>query len=68
MTTNDLIALRVFAADYHSGQWSHGYRLLSLTYLALRRRGIERIDDMTWQHARSSTLYQYLARAYAEKV
>jgi hypothetical protein len=54
--------LAVFLMDYHSGQWSRGYRLLS----KLRMTGSwsSRLCD----EMRQSETYEYLVANYAESV
>lgn len=53
--------LAVFCMDYHSGQWSQGYRLLC----KLRPHNFSSVfcDKM-----RSTDIYAYLVSTYAEKV
>lgn len=63
-----LIIIRVFASEHHSGQWSRGYKLSSLTSLALKRRGIDKISDREWNQAKKSGLYGYLVNRYADKM
>lgn len=46
MRDEQLIALAHVANDYHSGQWSRGYRLLCHTLRVLRLRGFERPIDL----------------------
>lgn len=53
--------LAVFCMDYHSGQWSRGYRLLS------RLAPID-FSDCTYEDIRESEAYQWLVANYAEKV
>ena len=40
MSTDKLLALHRFAAQWHGGQDSQGYRILSRTSMRLRARGI----------------------------
>jgi hypothetical protein len=40
MKVADLLALYQFCADYHSGQWSRGYRFLCVVGSKLKRRHI----------------------------
>jgi hypothetical protein len=51
-----IIALIVFLNDYHSGQWSRGYRLLSLL---LRRYFPVKIADGDWERIRASEEYAH---------
>lgn len=53
--------LAVFLMDYHSGQWSRGYRLLC------------KLNPSNFSHAfceemRETETYQYLETNYSEKV
>ncbi len=57
----DYFELAVFLMDYHSGQWSRGYRLLS----RLRPRNI---SSALQAECRESEVYQYLVATYANKV
>lgn len=70
MSLNKLLALRAFASDYHSGQDSRGYRLLSLTSLRLEKRPIYRLgnQDALLAKGRRSKLYGQLVRKYADKI
>ena len=57
----DYWALAVFLMDYHSGQWSRGYRLLC------------RLDPRNFSSAlcaemREEPIYSYLVANYADKV
>ena len=53
--------LAVFLMDYHSGQWSRGYRLLCL----LRPQNF---SSALCEELRDSECYQYLVSHYADKV
>jgi hypothetical protein len=53
--------LYVFCMDYHSGQWSRGYRLLS-------KLGPARLTDNVINECRDSEMYLYLEQHYADKV
>ena len=53
--------LYVFCMDYHSGQWSRGYRILS-------RLGPARLTDAVIAECRDSECYAYLVSRYAGKV
>lgn len=57
-------ALYVFLHDYHSGQNSRGYRLLSKISVAWDPR----ISDTGMQAIRETEEYNHLARTYANKV
>ena len=54
----------VLCMDYHGGQWSRGYRLLS----RIVRRYRPRITDAYAAEIRSSELYATLASAYADSL
>lgn len=61
------IILFVFAMDYHSGQWSRGYRLLCRCQRRLRRYAIAHIlNDATIHSARRTKLYRTLVKNYAD--
>ena len=71
MTDDTLRALYVLAADYHSGQWSRCYRLLSRLVNLLHRRNahFETIlgTGADWDAIRQSAAYakyQPLAERY----
>jgi hypothetical protein len=53
--------LAVFLMDYHGGQWSRGYRLLS-------RLGPSNFSSALCEELRESEVYQYLVQNYADKV
>lgn len=55
--------LYVLCSDYHGGQWSRGYRILS----RLWRKGMQ-LTDSCFTEIRSGELYQGLARRYKEKL
>jgi hypothetical protein len=57
----DYWSLAVFCMDYHSGQWSRGYRLLC----KLRP---ERFSAVLCEEMRNTEMYQYLVSTYGEKV
>jgi hypothetical protein len=57
----DYWALVVFLMDYHSGQWSRGYRLLSL----LEPKGF---SPNLCEELRREDIYSYLVENYAGKV
>jgi len=54
-------ALYTFLADYHSGQWSRGYRILS-------KLGPAHLTDSCIAECRESEIYKYLVNNYADKV
>jgi len=56
----DYFELAVFCMDYHSGQWSRGYRLLSRLH--------PRLTDAVIAECRDSEIYQYLVATYGDKV
>ena len=53
--------LAVFLMDYHSGQWSRGYRLLS-------RLGCRNFSSSLCAEMRESEAYQWLVDHYAASV
>lgn len=53
--------LYVFCMDYHSGQWSRGYRLMSLL-------GPARLTDSCIEECRESEVYAHLVSKYEGKV
>lgn len=53
--------LAVFCMDYHSGQWSRGYRLLCM----LRPRNF---SSELCEELRQTELYDYLVNNYQDKV
>lgn len=53
--------LYVFCMDYHSGQWSRGYRLLS-------KLGPARLTDNCIAECRQSEVYAHLVANYAASV
>lgn len=56
--------LYVLCADYHSGQWSRGYRILS----RITTRYNPRLSDSHWKEIRESELYTTLAERYGDKL
>ena len=52
--------LAVFCMDYHSGQWSRGYRILSRLRV--------RLSDNEIAECRESEIYAYLVNTYKETV
>lgn len=57
----DYFELAVFCMDYHSGQWSRGYRILS-------RLQPFHLTDSCIAECRGSEIYQYLVATYGDKV
>ena len=53
--------LAVFLMDYHSGQWSRGYRLLS-------RLKPDNFTSRFCAKMRQTEMYQYLVDNYKDKV
>lgn len=53
--------LAVFCMDYHSGQWSRGYRLLS-------RMHPRNFSVALCEELRTTELYQYLVTKYSNKI
>jgi len=53
--------LAVFLMDYHSGQWSRGYRLLC-------RLGPENFSSSFCEEMRETEVYAELAAKFADKV
>lgn len=58
----DYFELAVFLMDYHSGQWSRGYRLLC------RLGARSNFTSQFMQDCRETEIYQYLVSQYASKV
>lgn len=61
METRTLGTIYKFCADYHSGQWSRGYRLLSIIGIRLNKLGITHPID---QIEPDYELYASLVRNY----
>lgn len=67
---NLITALYALCSDYHSGQWSRGYRILSRIETSYRPRNlpdsekIQSSDD--WEEARE--IYNELEIRYADKL
>jgi hypothetical protein len=57
----DYWTLAVFLMDYHSGQWSRGYRLLC-------RLGPANFTSGLCDELRQEPLYEYLVEHYQHKV
>ena len=53
--------LAVFLMDYHGGQWSRGYRLLS-------RLSLSNFSFALCKEMRETEVYQALVAKYADKV
>jgi hypothetical protein len=53
--------LAVFLMDYHSGQWSRGYRLLSKLWPS-------NFSSVACEELRDTECYMYLVANYADKV
>lgn len=68
MTEDETRALYWFASDYHSGQFSRGYRLACAAGKRLRRIGFAGDPFNLPLGIRGSALYQRLVNAYAERV
>lgn len=67
MSNTKLFILLYFCNDYHSGQWSRGYKLMCKTQKALRRRNLIPIihsDSLL----RQTTLYKELVEKYGDKI
>lgn len=70
MSPFKLYVLRAFASDYHSGQWSRGYKILSMTWLRMKAKGILNTPnfDNNIEMARKTHLYQVLVDKYGDKI
>ena len=53
--------LAVFCMDYHSGQWSRGYRILS-------RLRIRNFSESLCAELRESEAYQFLVSNYSNSI
>lgn len=53
--------LYVFCMDYHSGQWSRGYRILS-------KLGPANLTDSCIEECRESEIYMYLVEQYGGRI
>lgn len=61
----DLIAaIYLFCADYHSGQWSRGYRILSRIETRYRPRNL----DLLREEETVKCIYDQLVKNYADKM
>jgi hypothetical protein len=65
MSFKKLVILRVFAMDYHSGQGSRGYKILSMTYKRLFNKGFA---DHMIKAARRTKLYKDLVDKYGSQM
>jgi hypothetical protein len=63
VSDDKLIALYRFAAQWHSGQHSQGYRILCLAGKRLRKRGITDPFRVPMSH-RARGIYGLLVRRY----
>ena len=70
MTEDETRALYWFTSDYHSGQWSRGYRLACKAYRRLHRLGYPEYADpfALPLGTLGSALYARLESAYANKL
>ena len=70
MGLRKLLAIRAFATDYHSGQWSRGYKILSLTYLRLQHKPLylSGDQDALLSYARRTSIYKTLVERYKDKI
>lgn len=53
--------LAVFCMDYHSGQWSRGYRLLCML-------GARNFSSKLCEKLRKTELYKHLEQNYSDKI
>jgi hypothetical protein len=72
MSTNKLYAIAHFANDYHSGQWSRGYRLLCMAHKLLIRKGLSSsLSNKSFIYSGkhpSSKIYETLVKNHSEKI
>lgn len=72
MSLKKLLALRAFAMDYHSGQWSRGYKILSMTSLRIEKHKDKpntwEMYDRMIENARKTKLYKTLVERYGDKI
>jgi hypothetical protein len=61
------IVLSHFLANYHSGQWSRGYRYLSISLKRLNRIGITHPLDYNLTSTQKR-LYNHLVKCYSQDV
>lgn len=64
MKPNLIRALYRLSSDWHSGQWSRGYRLLCRVYNYAQRHGV----DVHRSTRASQRLYRQLESRYADKL
>lgn len=62
-----LHAMSWFLSSYHSGQWSRGYRYLSITLRRLYEQGDHYPISRSLSN-KEARLYRYLVRTYKDKV
>lgn len=60
------IVLYVFCMDYHSGQWSRGYRLLSL--LSKHRYVGGNLGDGLLEECRKCYIYKHFVEKYGKTI
>jgi len=60
-STEGKFILAVFCMDYHSGQWSRGYRILC-------RLKPHNFTSALCAELRETELYDYLSRKYGDKI
>jgi len=60
------LILYVFCMDYHSGQWSRGYRLMCVTGKKLGSKFHVTSDQC--KLLRNTKLYKYLEENYTDKI
>lgn len=68
MSVFKLLCIRAFATDYHSGQYSKGYKLLSLSGILLERKGMYHLINKHYYGIRQAALYLELVNKYADKI
>ena len=68
MSLTKLFTLRVFASDYHSGQNSRGYKILSQTYTLITRYNAHVRYESSHKMLRNTDLYKKLVKNYADKI
>jgi len=77
MSTEKLLALIKFGVEYHSGQWSRGYRLQCRATQLLRNRFDEFIvnrilDNLLGEYtgfsAKTDSIYRQLVKSHADSV
>lgn len=71
MSARKLLCLAYFGMNYHSGQWSRGYKLMCRAQKLLRRKGLSTQLSISCDHPQSienDKFYQRLVENYGEKV